>query len=438
MTAVRREIGDLLVDNGVITQEDLDLVKEEHVKTGDSVVDILSKKGLANENQLKNALELEYGVNFVDLLKTKTRPDDDAVRLLPEDFMRSHRVVGVSVRSQKLTLAMVDPSDSHASSAVKEKLPDLQVKTVVCVEDALVTFLNDFFGTTHAAKETNGDGHISNHGSEESAVSVNLENPTVAADVGDATAEAAAFADTLDKESSGQAEPAEPIAAPDELALAANSPGDNEPEASEAKEAEPVVREADTPAKEVESERSKTEAEVEEEPPTSPAAGVAPSKTTEPQASGSVEDAAEKAAHLQGAGAGSRSKTPTHTRLQAQTSPEANEQVEKAEEEAVVLLANQILGGAIKRGATHIHIIPAEREAVVNYRVGGSLIVDRKLPKTIVASVINRYKIMAKLNVNEKSCLDGHIKVKSSSKEIVCLVSIIPTVYGEHAVVWIV
>ena len=77
MTAVRREIGDLLVDNGVITQEDLDLVREEHAKTGNSVVDILSKKGLANENQLKNALELEYGVNFVDLLKPKTRPDDD-------------------------------------------------------------------------------------------------------------------------------------------------------------------------------------------------------------------------------------------------------------------------------------------------------------------------------------------------------------------------
>jgi type II secretory ATPase GspE/PulE/Tfp pilus assembly ATPase PilB-like protein len=45
---------------------------------------------------------------------------------------------------------------------------------------------------------------------------------------------------------------------------------------------------------------------------------------------------------------------------------------------------------------------------------------------------------MAKLNVTDKNCLDGHIKVKSASKEIVCLVTIIPTPYGEHAVVWIV
>ena len=415
MTAVRREIGDLLVDNGVITQEDLDLVKEEHVKTGDSVVDILSKKGLANENQLKNALELEYGVNFVDLLKTKTRPEDDAVRLLPEEFMRSNRVVGTNLRANKLTLAMVDPSDSHATSAVRDKLPDMQIKPVVCVEDALVTFLDEFFGKTNKdVKENNGGDHSSNdHTAEsakddQSATTADVENPTVASDVAESTTGAAASGDTQDRESSGQSEPAEPLAAPDE--------------AAEAK------------AKDAEEQRTHSEDETQSTNDSS----AAQTDTTNIPNGTTVEDAAEEAAHLHGAGAFSKSKSPTHTRLEAQSVPEADEQVEKAEEEAVVLLANQILGGAIKRGATHIHIIPGEREAVVNYRVGGSLVIDRKLPKTIVTSVINRYKIMAKLNLNEKACLDGHIKVKSASKEIVCLVSIIPTLHGEHAVVWIV
>jgi type II secretory ATPase GspE/PulE/Tfp pilus assembly ATPase PilB-like protein len=416
MTAVRREIGDLLVDNGVITQEDLDLVKEEHAKTGDSVVDILSKKGLANENQLKNALELEYGVNFVDLLKTKTRPNAEAVRLLPEEFMRSNRVVGMNLRADKLTLAMVDPSDSHATNAVRDKLPDLQIKPVVCVEDALVTFLDDFFGKTNKdIKETNGGDNSSNEHTAESAKddysakTADLDNPTVAADIAESTTGAAAVGDTQDKESSGQSEPAEPVTAPDEAAEA------------RAKEVEELGTHSQD---EIQKSNGKSEAQED-------TAANIPIGTT-------VEDAAEEAAHLHGAGAFSKSKSPTHSRLEAQSVPEADEQVEKAEEEAVVLLANQILGGAIKRGATHIHIIPGEREAVVNYRVGGSLVIDRKLPKTIVTSVINRYKIMAKLNLNEKACLDGHIKVKSASKEIVCLVSIIPTLHGEHAVVWIV
>jgi type II secretory ATPase GspE/PulE/Tfp pilus assembly ATPase PilB-like protein len=264
-------------------------------------------------------------------------------------------------------------------------------------------------------KETNGGGHSAEEHTAESAKddqpanTADTENPTVAADVAETTTGSAAAGDTQDKESSGQSEPVEPVATPDEAAKAT--------------------------AKEVEEQRTHSEDETQKNNDESAAqAGTATNIATDT----SVEDAAEEAAHLQGAGAFSKSKSPTHTRLQAQSVPEANEQVERAEEEAVVLLANQILGGAIKKGATHIHIIPGEREAVVNYRVGGSLVVDRKLPKTIVTSVINRYKIMAKLNLTAKACVDGHIKVKSASKEIVCLVSIIPTLHGEHAVVWIV
>src|SRR5271163_4679252 len=101
MATIRREIGDLLVDNGVISQQDLDLVREEHWKTGDSIIDILSKKGLANEHALKNALELEYGVNFVDLNKSKNQPEDDAVRTLPETLMREYRILGIQKQQDK-------------------------------------------------------------------------------------------------------------------------------------------------------------------------------------------------------------------------------------------------------------------------------------------------------------------------------------------------
>ena len=344
MTAVRREIGDLLVDNGVITQEDLDSVREEHSKTGDSIVDILSKKGLANESQLQNALELEYGVNFVTLCKAKTRPDDSAVKLLSEEFMRSNKVVGISHLGDRLTLAMVDPSDSAVLAEVQNKLAAVHIKSVVCVEDDLEEFLDEFFGESDDKTENNGHGDVAT----ESKVGENSG-------------------------SSPQTEAASPPASE-------NDGGDEEDSSDEDNDLE----------------------------------------------------------HLQGSGPGSRSKSPTHTRLQAQTVSESDAQVERAEEEAVVLLANQILGGAIKRSATHIHIIPGEREAIVHYRLNGGLVVDRKLPKTIVTSVINRYKIMAKLPLGEKACLDGHIKVKSSAKEIVCLVTIIPTQHGEHAVVWIV
>jgi len=110
----------------------------------------------------------------------------------------------------------------------------------------------------------------------------------------------------------------------------------------------------------------------------------------------------------------------------------------KAQEEAIVLLANQILGGAIKRHCSNIHITSGEKQAVVQYRLNGMLYVDRKLPRTILNALIARYKMMARMNLAERNLpQDGHIKVKSSSKEIVCLVSTIPGEHGENVVIWI-
>lgn len=110
----------------------------------------------------------------------------------------------------------------------------------------------------------------------------------------------------------------------------------------------------------------------------------------------------------------------------------------KAQEEAIVLLANQILGGAIKRHCSNIHISAGDKQAIVQYRLNGVLYVDRKLPKTILTALIARYKMMARMNLAERDLpQDGHIKVKSASKEIVCLVSTIPSEQGENVVIWI-
>jgi type IV pilus assembly protein PilB len=114
------------------------------------------------------------------------------------------------------------------------------------------------------------------------------------------------------------------------------------------------------------------------------------------------------------------------------------ELAKRAQEEAIVLLANQILGNAIKRHCSNIHIVNNAKECFVHYRASGNLTVDRRLPKTISSVLVARFKMMARLNLAErKQPQDGHIKVRLSAKEIVCLVSILPTQFGENIVIWI-
>lgn len=108
---------------------------------------------------------------------------------------------------------------------------------------------------------------------------------------------------------------------------------------------------------------------------------------------------------------------------------------DSAQDAPIIQLANSILGIAIKRGVSDIHIEPREKEVYVRYRQDGVLTVYKKLPKKIQNALISRYKIMSELDIAEKRVpQDGRIRVKASNKFIDFRVSTLPSKFGEKIV----
>lgn len=143
MALVKKEIGELLVENGLITPEEWEQVQLERQKTGEPVSLILSKLGLATENHVKNALELQYGVNYVSLVKTDTSVE--VMNLLPEVVMRQHQVVPINRDGNRLTIAMVNPNNLMALDDIKVRLKGTQIKPVVCTEDDFQQFMETVY-----------------------------------------------------------------------------------------------------------------------------------------------------------------------------------------------------------------------------------------------------------------------------------------------------
>ena len=102
----------------------------------------------------------------------------------------------------------------------------------------------------------------------------------------------------------------------------------------------------------------------------------------------------------------------------------------------VVRLANSIITGGIKAGASDIHFEPQDPEMRVRYRVDGVLYDNMTIPKHIEAPLVSRLKVMADLDITERRHpQDGHISYNPGGKAYDLRVATMPTVTGEKVVV---
>ncbi len=108
----------------------------------------------------------------------------------------------------------------------------------------------------------------------------------------------------------------------------------------------------------------------------------------------------------------------------------------EAEEQApVIRLLNSLFHQAVKERASDIHIEPFETELLIRLRIDGILYDTLSPPKWIQPLLLSRIKVLAGLNIAEKRLpQDGRIRLKITGRDIDVRVSVIPTAFGERAV----
>src|SRR5476649_2705795 len=132
MSLVAKELGERLVDIGLLNPSDWDVVQGEYGKTLEPISNILARLGLLTEAQLKDTLELQYGVPFCGL--SKYVPDASLEKLVPLELLKRTRAVPISRRGDVVLMAMVKPNDRLAVKQLKESLPDCEIRLLVCME----------------------------------------------------------------------------------------------------------------------------------------------------------------------------------------------------------------------------------------------------------------------------------------------------------------
>jgi type IV pilus assembly protein PilB len=123
-------IGELLVMNGMINEDQLKEALQQQVHIDKKLGEILIENGDITELQLVEVLEFQLGIPVIHM--DETVPDHSTIHLIHESTARKYGVIPIQQSGGKIKLAMVDPLN-------KEAVKDIQLTTGLIVQPLIAT-----------------------------------------------------------------------------------------------------------------------------------------------------------------------------------------------------------------------------------------------------------------------------------------------------------
>ncbi|MFH1996146.1 MAG: hypothetical protein ABIJ27_04000 [Candidatus Omnitrophota bacterium] len=149
MTAIRRivskNLGMLLLDRKVITQEQLDKSLNIQKEQGGLIGQILVMLGFAKEEDIAQALTVQYGFPFLPLRNYEVSLE--VLKLIPNNVAVQYNLIGIDKIGTMLTIAMSNPLNVQAIEDV-ETLTQCQVQVFVSTMSDITEAIQKFYHNT--------------------------------------------------------------------------------------------------------------------------------------------------------------------------------------------------------------------------------------------------------------------------------------------------
>ncbi|KSW29003.1 GspE/PulE family protein [Cellulomonas sp. B6] len=136
-----KQLGEVLLDEGLVTEAQLLAALDEQTSMGTSLGRTLVELGVLTEAQLVRALAAQVGMEFVDL--DEYAVDRAAVSMVPAALCRRYAVLPVGLRDGALVLATADPGNVVAVDDVRT-VSGMAVIPVVATYDNVLRAIDRF------------------------------------------------------------------------------------------------------------------------------------------------------------------------------------------------------------------------------------------------------------------------------------------------------
>ncbi|HMH20012.1 MAG TPA: ATPase, T2SS/T4P/T4SS family [Burkholderiales bacterium] len=143
----KRHIGQILISQGILTEDQLRIALLEQLKTHQPVGKLLVNLGFVSEATLRDALSEKLGLQSVDL--TQIVVDSMALKLVPRDFAKRHTIFPVALdrEARKLIVALADTNNIVALDQVRAQLRgEFALETRLAGEGEIGRAIDQYYG----------------------------------------------------------------------------------------------------------------------------------------------------------------------------------------------------------------------------------------------------------------------------------------------------
>lgn len=149
MMKLKKRLGDVLVEDGIITSEQLHAALDAQKITGGKLGDTLIKNRALTEDLLYKVLESQYNIPYVDL--NSIYIDPKVPKLIPEAVASKHLLIPIKLEKGKLIVAMSDPLDMFAKDDIRI-ITGLQIESAIAVPNDIHRCIKRFYDVTETAE----------------------------------------------------------------------------------------------------------------------------------------------------------------------------------------------------------------------------------------------------------------------------------------------
>ena len=160
MKKSREKLGQILLKEGLITEEQLEKALELQKKEGARLGETLVSLGIVTEKDIVITMAKQLSIPYASYTKGLLKPaeNQDLAKLIPEDYSRRNMLLPISRHINSLTVAFLDPLDLITIDNLK-RMTGCEINPIIATKTDLMRAINEFYGKEDLLKGIMSDSY---------------------------------------------------------------------------------------------------------------------------------------------------------------------------------------------------------------------------------------------------------------------------------------